>query len=188
MSLYERHIPLQKSLCFMLLRWKLKKMLGFECASRSSQLNVMKMCQKCCVTPASRAQPHVTEAKLALNSGAGFYPEIWMQVPILYRTSMYMEEWVHILPSWFGFTEILTLKMETVAMGWAGRGAQQSCASGFTAQWVLNLEFWNFGNMFLNSFTTYNLYIKKMKKYLKIWLGGRPYSLNIWVEFRRFDH
>ena len=32
--------------------------------------------------------------------------------------------------------------------------------------------------MFLNSFTTYNLYIKKMKKYLKIWLGGRPDSLN----------
>ena len=26
--------------------------------------------------------------------------------------------------------------------------------------------------------TTYNLYIKKMKKYLKIWLGGRPYSFN----------
>ena len=33
--------------------------------------------------------------------------------------------------------------------------------------------------MFLNSFTTYNLYIKKMKKYLKIWLGGRPYSLKV---------
>ena len=56
-----------------------------------------------------------------------------MHLPILFRTSMYMEEWVHILPSWFGFTEIL-LKMETVARGWAGRGAQQSFASGFTAQ------------------------------------------------------
>ena len=41
--------------------------------------------------------------------------------------------------------------------------------------------------MFLNSFTTYNLYIKKMKKYLKIWLGGRPYSLNATPGSPRFN-
>ena len=48
-----------------------------------------------------------------------------------------------------------------------GQGCAAELCIGFTAQWVLNLEFWNFGNMFLNSFTTYNLYIKKNEKISK---------------------
>ena len=132
------------------------------------------------------SQPHATTrhgSQVSTELSCWVLPGDMNVVPIWFWTSMYMEEWVHILPSWFGLTKNFTLKMETVARGWAGRGAQQSCASGFTVQWVLNLEFWNVENMFLNSFTTYNLYIKKMKTYLKIWLGGRLDSLEqFWLQ------
>ena len=73
------------------------------------------------ITPASRAQPHVTEARLALSSGIGDYPEIRMHVPILFRTSMYIEECVHILPRFLRSGRNFTMKMETVGRGWAGR-------------------------------------------------------------------
>ena len=57
--------------------------------------------QKWCVTPASRAWPHVTEAKQALSSGSRYYPERWVVLPIQFRSSICIETWVQILPTCF---------------------------------------------------------------------------------------
>ena len=55
---------------------------------------------KCCVTPASRAQPHVTEAKLALSSCSLYFPERLVVLAILFIASICIETWVQILPTW----------------------------------------------------------------------------------------
>ena len=72
--------------------------------------------------------------------------------------------------------------MGTVPRGWAGECAQHSCAAGCTAQRVLKLEFLNFGNMFLISFTTDNLYKKKWNKILKSHYAGA------WIPFSQIGH
>ena len=121
---------------------------------------------KCCVIGSSRAQPHVTEARSALTCGLTYFPNRSVHVPILFRICMFMESMCAYSPYLVGWLRNFTLKRGTVARGRGGLGAQHSWHSCFTVQPVLQLEFWNFGNMFLKSLSTYNLHKKKTKKIL----------------------
>ena len=157
---------------------KTKKLLKIECASKAF-VKMLAVTDRNAESSGAAAQPQVTEARLALSCGLTYFPNRSVLLPRLFRTCMFMESKCAYSPYLVGWLRNFTLKRGTVVRGRGGLGAQHSWAFVFTVQPVLQLEFRNFGNMFLKSLSTYNLYIKKKKNLFDGRLGPlNQYSLS----------
>ena len=156
----EGHIPLHKALFSFVLRWKLKKLLKIECASKAF-VKLLAVTDRNAASSGAATHNHTSRKQyqhwavvlVSSLTDRCFSPDC-LELVCLWKAC------VHILPTWLGDWEILPWKRGTVARGQGRLGAQHSWASVFTVQPVLQLEFWNFGNMFLKSLSTYNLYKK----------------------------